>query len=210
MKIFYKVLLMGVFALSATQAIAASVTGLNTFSSGTPALASEVNDNFTNVKSAVDDNDSRLTNLESGAVTVHSLDFKLTGGSSCTQFNDYTAMHFPSGNNCTALTSIALPHNRKLTSLSCYVYDNSGNSLAIYAWLQRSTTSGNTMTVSTIFVTPTSINSTSNQNISDNTLGSPSYEVIDNTNYSYHLAMATGAANAGTLLKLRSCTVNYI
>lgn len=37
----------------------------NTFTSGTPAKADEVNENFNAVKSSVDDNDSRITTLES-------------------------------------------------------------------------------------------------------------------------------------------------
>ncbi len=44
-----------------------TVNGLTTFSSGTPALAIEVNANFTAVKSAVDDNDARITVLEGAA-----------------------------------------------------------------------------------------------------------------------------------------------
>lgn len=43
---------------------AASVTIPNTFVSGTPARAGEVNSNFAAVKSAVDDNDSRIMQLE--------------------------------------------------------------------------------------------------------------------------------------------------
>lgn len=46
-------------------AFAGPVTGLTTFTSGTAAKASEVNGNFNAVKTAVDDNDSRITNVES-------------------------------------------------------------------------------------------------------------------------------------------------
>jgi len=48
----------------AQAVLAADVTGLTTFSAGTPAVASQVNGNFTAVKSAVDNNHARITTLE--------------------------------------------------------------------------------------------------------------------------------------------------
>lgn len=54
-------------ASSSTALLASSVTIPNTFTSGTPALASEVNGNFTAVETAVNDNDSRITTLETGS-----------------------------------------------------------------------------------------------------------------------------------------------
>ncbi len=51
-------------ALVGQSAMAAQVTGLKTFAAGTPAVASEVNGNFTAVSGAVNTNDTRLTNVE--------------------------------------------------------------------------------------------------------------------------------------------------
>jgi hypothetical protein len=48
-------------SLAGTQAMAGSVTIPNTFTEGTTASASEVNANFDAVKSAVDENDTRIT-----------------------------------------------------------------------------------------------------------------------------------------------------
>ena len=45
----------------ASQAMAGEVTLPNTFSANTPAVADEVNANFTAVKTAVDDNNNRVT-----------------------------------------------------------------------------------------------------------------------------------------------------
>jgi hypothetical protein len=63
--------LVSMLLMSTTTAFAGSVTTLNTFSSGTPAVAAEVNENFSAVKDAVDDNDDRIndnaTNLASHA-----------------------------------------------------------------------------------------------------------------------------------------------
>lgn len=79
--------------LTAAQSWASNVTIPNTFTSGTPAVASEVNANFSAVKAAVDDNDSRLSNVETnkqnrvtgtcavgGAVTAIAADGSVTCG----------------------------------------------------------------------------------------------------------------------------------
>jgi hypothetical protein len=50
--------------LAVTPAVAGEVTGLTTFTPGTPALAAEVNGNFGAVANAVNDNHSRLTAAE--------------------------------------------------------------------------------------------------------------------------------------------------
>ena len=58
----------GGIAVAASMAtIAGQVTGLTTFTSGTTISSSEMNANFNAVKTAVDDNDSRITALESGS-----------------------------------------------------------------------------------------------------------------------------------------------
>jgi hypothetical protein len=51
-------------SLVAHSVYAAQVSGLTTFQSNTPAKAAEVNGNFSKVQSAVNDNDTRLTNVE--------------------------------------------------------------------------------------------------------------------------------------------------
>jgi hypothetical protein len=56
--------------LSPTPAPAGDVTIPNTFQSGTPAVAAEVNANFTAVETAVDDNDGRIAALEAALATL--------------------------------------------------------------------------------------------------------------------------------------------
>lgn len=56
--------------LGSSVAVAGSVTIPNTFTSGTPAVAGDVNDNFTAVKTAVDDNDARVTELETALAAL--------------------------------------------------------------------------------------------------------------------------------------------
>ncbi len=50
--------------LVSVNALADTVTIPNTFSSGTPAIAAEVNDNFSAIKTAVDDNDEKINQLK--------------------------------------------------------------------------------------------------------------------------------------------------
>ena len=61
----------GLLAISASLH-AASLTVPNSFSSGTPAVAAEVNSNFIAVKTAVDDNNSRIAVLESALTALQS------------------------------------------------------------------------------------------------------------------------------------------
>jgi uncharacterized coiled-coil protein SlyX len=56
--------------MAPTPAAAGEVTIPNTFQSGTPAVAAEVNDNFSAVVSAVDDNDGRIAALEAAVAAL--------------------------------------------------------------------------------------------------------------------------------------------
>ncbi|VAW52730.1 hypothetical protein MNBD_GAMMA06-802 [hydrothermal vent metagenome] len=58
-----KAVLLAFSTLATSAAIASAAAIPNTFSSGTAAIAVEVNDNFTALKSTIDDNDSRITAL---------------------------------------------------------------------------------------------------------------------------------------------------
>lgn len=64
---------LGLTLALASAANAGEVSGLTTFASGTTALASEVNDNFTAVKAAVDDNDGRVAALEAKIAALEAL-----------------------------------------------------------------------------------------------------------------------------------------
>ena len=68
----YNLILTLIFTSS--SAFATDVTIPNSFSSGTTTSAAEMNANFTAVKSAVDDNDSRITALE-GSVSAPASQF---------------------------------------------------------------------------------------------------------------------------------------
>src|SRR5881296_3886733 len=65
MKANLKILWMAVLFAWLGEGNAGPVGPLTTFTAGTPAKASEVNGNFSAVKTAVDDNASRITTLQS-------------------------------------------------------------------------------------------------------------------------------------------------
>lgn len=65
-----KLLLITITLLFSAVGLAAELTIPNTFSAGQPALASEMNANFTAVETAVDDNAARVTTLEQQVTTL--------------------------------------------------------------------------------------------------------------------------------------------
>lgn len=70
----WKLAAAGLIALYGGVAVAAQVGTLNSFTAGSPAVAADVNANFTTVTNAVNDNDSRLATLEAkvnGTKTVN-------------------------------------------------------------------------------------------------------------------------------------------
>jgi len=105
----------GGIAVAASMAtIASSLTIPNSFNSGDVISSSAMNANFTAVKDAVDDNDSRITALESGAcpsdmvrvgpICVDKYEASVwdaeTGGN---QVTDLTTACNPNGNDCNAI-----------------------------------------------------------------------------------------------------------
>ena len=80
--------------IAAQPALAGNVTGLTTFTAGTPAKASEVNGNFAAVKTAVDDNAGRIAALESAVSALQSMVATLQANLASTQ-SDLAAMGAP-------------------------------------------------------------------------------------------------------------------
>jgi hypothetical protein len=64
--------------LATQAAVASDVTGLASFTAGTPARAADVNGNFTAVKTAVDDNQAQITALETAITTLETANTALT------------------------------------------------------------------------------------------------------------------------------------
>ena len=208
------IILMGLsLSMLATQVSASSVTIPNSFTAGTAAIAAEVNGNFDAVKSAVDDNDSRLNALESGT-----LSFSLYGlidsidGNTCQlqrSLSGYVYYNVGSGATCNAFMPVNLPQGRSLTGLSCTVFDNdpTGTNDVDFAALRR--TSLTTGLSGAVFQTANSIDSTNIQQISDAT-PSAGTAVIDNSNYAYSLQVRLDESAAGVIdIRAYGCSVTY-
>lgn len=93
---------------TATSIQAGALTVPSTFDAGTPAVAAEVNGNFTAVKSAVDDNDSRITALETAPAA--GLDALSCSAGQITQWD---------GGAWTCSTPVIDTNTDALSSLSC-------------------------------------------------------------------------------------------
>ena len=108
----------GIAAAASITVIAGSLTVPNSFQSGTTISSSQMNANFTAVKSAVDDNDSRITALESangcpsdmvpvGPICVDIYEASVwdaaTGGN---QIADLTTACDANGNSCSSSNKI--------------------------------------------------------------------------------------------------------
>jgi len=141
----------------------------------------------------VDDNDSRISALEvtTGFVSVPPQAFRNEDTvNDCSWSTSAISRygHYVSGGSdaCDAVAGIQLPHGATLTSLTCYLYDNDMTvGTAVFGRLHRHDFSD---TLSTVFSTPETVDSTSVQVLSDTTLNTAGVEVIDNQNYTYHLS----------------------
>jgi len=215
---------------------AGTVTIPNTFSSGSAAVAQEVNDNFTAIKTAVDDNDSSInsnggnistntTNITSNTADIAALQAS-TGFASVSAFAfqdedasrncrwtvnvGTSAGYYAVGGDadCDPVAGIQLPHGVTVKSLSCTVYDNTtANNIQSIRLLRVGLTSGS---LSTVFVTGGSVDASGLQKLTDSTVPS-SFALIDNSDNVYNLEIRFGAGTdvAGGQVTLKGCTVSY-
>ncbi len=207
-----------VLALCPLVASAGQVTGLTTFVSGTPALASEVNGNFTAVSTAVNENDSRILALEAdGAVSVSVFGFieffgNLNENSGCqlARLSNY-AFFYAANRSCTAIANLSLPDGVTLQTVSCLVDDSvsDGGDPQIYP-LSLRRQNLQTGAIDTINETIPGSTSTGMQTLSGGI--TPSSALVDNGQYSYALSLQIGTPDPVSglePLKFYGCSVGY-
>lgn len=215
----------------ASLASAGEVTGLTTFTAGTPAKAAEVNGNFTAVKAAVDDNHARLTAAEStqnahdsrlhvienslnaaGAVSLSAYAFSKysnqTTDTEC-EFIRGTGFLYADevGRRCLAAAPLALPDGATLQGVTCLVYDSEDLAAVVSPNLKRT----NLATGETENVYETTARSTSVGLESIGTSSALTDAEVDNAAYAYYLTVFFDAMAATSLdsLRLYGCKVAY-
>jgi len=203
----------GVFA---TPAVAGPISGLTTFVPGTPATAADVNNNFTIIRNAGNDTDTRLINVEanrvlktgdtmSGTLTVPTLTYAVpkvafwsfqgrgfihdTGNGFANCFPDTLAWNGTGASTFRA--PVNLPHGATITGVT-YNYWKSGAAADNSTFALNRTSLPATGSVSAMATLSSS--ALSHTAVSTNTITNP---VIDNQNFSYHMVVTLGGT-AGT------------
>ena len=210
---------------------AGEVTGLTTFVPNTPALAEEVNGNFDSVKSAVDDNDQRITDLEAkvpdGAVSLSAFAFSEWQASTNPNRNchmrrlqNYAYFLLPEAfsSGCSMTAPVHLPQGATVTGLSCLVDDAMYGTTADSHFYPVTLRRLNLTTPDTTGILATG---TTSSNVGVQTLTATPFDpeapelVIDNTQYAYTLMVSADYAGDvapavdGNTLKMHGCTVTY-
>ena len=191
-----------VLALATGSAWADAVTGLTTFSSGTPAIANSVNANFAEVQDSVDDNDTRITALEgtkseylnipgSSLIPVsQSTSYTKSRPDGTLVVNDASSQYFTA--------PINLPNGATITGFSINGLDND-STYQFFAFLKKrpydSTVDANIADV----VSGTTFAS-GYVNVTDSTI---SDGVVDNVNYIYYVDYGQNGTADQTLYTVR-------
>lgn len=224
-------------SIASMASMASSAIVPNTFTSGTAAVAADVNENFTSLKTAIDDNNGRVTSLETNEasvladVTAH--DARLTSievgvisippaafvenSNGC----DYTIEtsrnygYIKSGapGNCQLIAPVYLPHGRSMTGLTCYLRDNEAPSDFDISLRQHDMTEVDPVAGSVgVYSLTTNFHQDSSVIMRTDTIidGSPSDDVIDNNTYHYQLRVnIDNVFTGGDSLSIYGCTVSY-
>ncbi|KGD64608.1 hypothetical protein Y5S_01974 [Alcanivorax nanhaiticus] len=220
---------LALLAISLSAPVTASeVTGLTTFVPNTPALAEEVNGNFDSVKTAVDDNDQRITDLEAklldGAVSLSAFAFSEwranTNPSSACQMSRlgtyaYFDLFWAKSVGCQMSAPLHLPQGATVSGLSCLVNDN------IYGTTEDTFFSNvslrrldlSTANLDVIYrISQNSINVGLQTITGAPNTPEPNDLIIDNSQFAYTLMVSSDYASdvdAGDVLKLHGCKVEY-
>jgi hypothetical protein len=120
-------ILTGGVALCGLAAVAHAVTKPHTFSSGQPALASEVNANFDALFDAVTDVEQKLDSLSTSSAYFPANSFNTVKGAA--SYDGYMYLNDNETNNLSldvfGNVAVQLPPGTVLTNLTCYYYNNS-------------------------------------------------------------------------------------
>lgn len=200
------VLLIFAFILFTAHTVrAGSVTIPNVFTPETPARADSVNENFSALDIAVDDNAAMITSLQSaygatrtGYVSLSPLDFQpMQDGYDYYINSNGLSAYAPVDSYFNA--GLHLPQGAVITSFTVWYYDTSATKDLRFS-ISRNTGTG------VAFGIGPYIFSSGSSGYGSATSGSDSYNVVDNLNYSYG---ATVRAHAAVSFKRAVITYEY-
>jgi hypothetical protein len=194
-------------------AFAGPISGLTTFVPGTPATAADVNSNFTIIRNAGNDTDTRLINVEanrvlksgdtmSGPLTVPALNFATpkvaywtfhgrgfvhdtgNGFASCTP----ETLSWNGVGSSTFRAPVMLPHGATITGVTYHYWKSTFAADNSTFTLKRNSvpSSGGTDTMATL-----TSSATAHTSVTTNTIATP---VVDNQNFAYFMVVTLGGS----------------
>ncbi len=195
----------------ATPALADPISGLNTFVPGQPATAATVNQNFTIIRDAANNTDTRVLNVEgnrvlkagdtmTGTLTVPTLTYAVpkvafwsfqgrgfihdtgNGFGSCTP----DTLTWNGAGTSTFRAPVNLPHGATITGVT-YNYWKSFSALDNSSFALNRTGLPATGSVSAMVNLTSS--ATGHTSVTTNTITNP---VVDNQNFAYHMVVTLG------------------
>lgn len=172
------------------------ITGLTEFESGDPALASEVNANFSAVKTAVDDNATDIAGLSASKTEYYSLTLWGVPQSAYSKFQGDWGSNglFQASGSTESIADFAidLPQGALIEEIEAYVYDASGSTIQV-SFFENAL---NSSFLGTALASLSSSGSSGNETLTE-TLATP--HVVDKATYGYSVRITYGAAGDSTL-----------
>lgn len=195
---------MGLFLLFVCSAYAGSLTIPNTFVSDTPALAQEVNENFTEIATQVNDNDVRVSTVTGTLFySVSSLAFFPGQNIAVSKFPP-TGYVFPANGTSTAYAPVTLPDGATVNELHMYYVKNDGFEFGPVFDLKFVINELGTNSISNAFRV-TATGASPNIKLASDTTDS---FIVDNSRYSYYLHASGGYTTLGDHI-LQGVVIGY-
>jgi hypothetical protein len=199
-----------------TTVMAGQVGSMNTFTAGTPAVAADVNANFSEQTSQINDNDARITAMRTGAVSVPAHVFRnetdafvCSWTSLYSQGYGYFDTSSSATGSCDPVAGISLPDGVTLTGLNCSLIDNDATN-SMFARLYRVNMA--TGAIQFVYITGSTTDSAAIQIVSDSTADTPDSNLVDNASYAYYVAIPFSTSDfsaIGAGARVYGCSVTY-
>lgn len=174
---------------------AGEVTIPNLFTPNTPAKADSVNENFSAVDLAVDDNAAMITSLQNAHSNTRT-SYVSVGAGAFTPFDEtyafsrFSGINIKPGDNLSPMyiAGVSLPHGSVVTSFSVQFLDNDAGGVGVAELREFCGT------FEDIMASGTTTDNANLQWITDSSISSPE---VDNTDCTYNIKLNLGTTNIG-------------